>query len=327
MLEYGKAQREAGKPVADLCKTLSLPRSTMYRWEEGPSEKEGKEQKETPAALVWAMRDDVRRLHHVKNRTYGTATIYELYAGVMTRSVIANTIREERSRQNRIERERALRYDFSAVNVAQSADFIFVKGGGRVYRVQEEYARHILGYAHRQSWEGPDVARFTQGIFARHGIPYVFKHDLGTEFQSGVFQALLRAHKILPLPSPPWWPRANGKHERTNRDMRQWLLPFEEESLTEEEVLKELAVAVEDHNEVKPREILGWKTPRQVFETGPRLKLDREGLYAQWLGYKERLMLYRTGARGIIVTPGDEFSAMRLATLAVLLERRLVRYL
>jgi hypothetical protein len=58
MLEYGKTQREAGKPVADLCKALSLPRSTMYRWEEGPAEKEGTEQKETPAALVWAMRDD-----------------------------------------------------------------------------------------------------------------------------------------------------------------------------------------------------------------------------------------------------------------------------
>jgi hypothetical protein len=202
-----------------------------------------------------------------------------------------------------------------------------VKGGGRVYRVQEERARHILGHAHRRSWEGPDVARFTQGIFARHGIPYVFKHDLGTEFQSGVFQALLRAYKILPLPNPPWWPRANGKHERTNLEMRQWYLPFAEESLTEEEVMKEMGMAVEDHNELKPREILGWKTPRQVFETGPRVKLDREVLYAQWLRYKERLMLSRTGSRGIMVIPGDEFSAMRLATLAVLLERRLVRYL
>lgn len=327
MLEYGKAQREEGKPVADLCKTLSLPRSTLYRWEAGPAEKQESGPKETPAALVWAMRDDVRRLHHVKNRTYGTATIYQVYAGVMPRSVIANTVQEERSRQNRIERERALRYDFSAVNVAQSADFIHVKGGGRVYRVQEELARHILGYAHRRSWEGPDVARFTQGIFVRHGIPYVFKHDLGPEFRSGVFQALLRSYKILPLPNPPWWPRANGKHERTNRDMRQWLLPFEEESLTEAEVLEELGRAVEDHNELKPREVLGWKTPRHVFETGPRLKLDREGMYVQWVAYKERLMLSRTGASGIIVYPGDEFSAMRLATLAVLLERRLVCYL
>ena len=93
MLEYGKAQREEGKPVADLCKTLSLPRSTLYRWETGPAEKQATGPKETPAALVWAMRDDVRRLHHVKNRTYGTATIYQVYEGVIPRSVIANTRR------------------------------------------------------------------------------------------------------------------------------------------------------------------------------------------------------------------------------------------
>jgi len=326
MLEYGKTQREAGKPVADLCKTLSLPRSTLYRWEADPEKESGSASKEAPAALVWAMRDDVRRLDHVKRRTYGTATIYRVYEGVIPRSVIADTIREERSRHCRIERDRALRYEFSAVNLAQSVDFIDVRGGGRVYRVQEEYARYTLGYKHRMEWPAHEVARFTQGIFARWGFPYVLKHDLGPEFRSGVFQAMLRAYKILPLPNPPWWPRANGKHERRNLDMDQWMLPFADERLPVEEVLAELGGAVEDNNEIRPREILGWKTPLRVFETGPRVKLNREELYAQWSRHKEKLMFSRTGARGIIVEPGDEFAAMRLATMAVLIERRLVRF-
>jgi transposase InsO family protein len=51
------------------------------------------------------------------------------------------------------------------------------------------------------------------GLFVEHGPPLVLKSDNGSHFTGGDFPALLVAHRVEHLLSPPHWPRYNGAVE------------------------------------------------------------------------------------------------------------------
>jgi transposase InsO family protein len=50
-------------------------------------------------------------------------------------------------------------------------------------------------------------------LFARHGAPLVLKSDNGSAFTGGEVRAILVAHGVIGLYSPPHWPRYNGAIE------------------------------------------------------------------------------------------------------------------
>jgi hypothetical protein len=273
-----------------------------------------------------AMADDVRRLCHVKNRSWGTETVYENYFGMIPRRVIAATIYKERSWRNKVDKEKALLYEFAAVGVAFSLDFIDVRAGGRILRMKEEKSRADLHSEHRAQWLAKDVTQWTGYRFREGDAPYVVKFDWGSEFRSHEFQFMLKENKVIALPSPPWYPQANGKLERANRDIQQWLAPLANEDLSPAEILAEVDRAVEDLNHIRPREILGYRTPFEVFSTSPRLGLDRDALYEEWTAHLQGLRLKSVFLRGIIPPRDLDFTSMRLAAMAVLQGHGLLHY-
>ena len=323
-VEMMKKRRAEGEAVGSVCRRLGIHRSSYYDWRRpkpAPAKRSGPPG--PPPALLRAMQDDVRRLDHVKRRTWGTATIYEDYQGLIPRRVIQKTIRQERRAANRIDRAGAQQYEFCEVGVAFSVDFKKVLIPGRLIRVQDERSRCMLDRAHRRSWPAEEVTRWVRGVFERTERPLVVKHDRGTEFDSRVFQDMLQELKIVALPSPGAWPRYNGKHERWNKDIQQWLIPAAQGHLDPDQVLEEVDLAIEDLNEIKPRRKLGWRTPLEVYKTSPRVKIDREDFYRQWLDYRHRMRLKHAGDRGIIT---DELTVLRLAAVAVLQEHGLLKY-
>ena len=50
-------------------------------------------------------------------------------------------------------------------------------------------------------------------LFAEHGPPLVLKSDNGSAFCAGAVQAVLAGAGVIPLFSPPYWPRYNGSVE------------------------------------------------------------------------------------------------------------------
>jgi transposase InsO family protein len=52
-----------------------------------------------------------------------------------------------------------------------------------------------------------------EDLFVRHGAPLVLKSDNGAPFIGGEVRALLAAHAVTALYSPPYWPRYNGAIE------------------------------------------------------------------------------------------------------------------
>lgn len=327
MLDLAKQQAEKGKSVEALCHNLQIPLATYYRWKESgatPREPEGRPGLDM--AIVAAMKEDVKLLHHATHRTRGVKAIYEEYGKVVPRRVIQKAIAEARHEAVLKRKESAMRYEFLYVQAAYSVDYIQVRPEGRIMRIQDDTARCALGITWRSCWEDEDSARFLDEAIARYGAPLFLKSDLGSEFRGDAFQEMLRRHRIIPLPNPPWRPPYNGKHERMNRDVRQWLLPFAEDLPTREEVFRDVGAALLDHNQVRTREAYGYRKPQELFLNGPRANVPREALYARWEALKDRILAPRKGGGGIICEPRDVWEAYRIAAVVVLKEWKLVRY-
>ncbi len=60
---------------------------------------------------------------------------------------------------------------------------------------------------------GAEVCVALADLFARYGAPVVVKCDNGSAFTGGEVRALLAAHGVIGLYSPPHWPRYNGAIE------------------------------------------------------------------------------------------------------------------
>src|SRR5262249_52130608 len=58
-----------------------------------------------------------------------------------------------------------------------------------------------------------EVTGALTSLFVQHGPPLVLKSDNGSAFGAGVVQELLAGVGVIPLFSPPYWPRDNGSIE------------------------------------------------------------------------------------------------------------------
>lgn len=109
------------------------------------------------------------------------------------------------------------------------------------------------------------------------GLPLFFKHDLGGEFRSAVFDAMLRSLLVIVVPSPPYYPRFNGKNERGNLEARRWIADADKAREPVDVVLEKLRKGTYDQNDQRPRKIFGG-APRRTSSnatswppsTGPR---------------------------------------------------------
>lgn len=271
------------------------------------------------------MKEEVRSLDHRKRRTWGSEALYRKHEGMISREVVREAIREERRARRRGVEATIRRYEFVAPDIAWSVDFVAVPPAGRALRVQDERARFGFGLDVRNSWADGEPTRAVGTLFSAYRVPYALKHDLGPEFTSGGFQALLRGAKVISLPSPAHYPPANGKHERTNGPIGQWLLPLKTRIpvASAEEVVREAELALEDNNEERRKEVLGWRTPHEVYTTSPRCPVDRNRLYEAWLERTEEMM-QKVSNEWTRMSTWVQMEARRLAALSILGDWNLV---
>lgn len=309
--------------MQESCKALDVGKTTFYRWAmPGGTKRPGPAG--PTAEMLAVMHDEVRDLRRSKRRTWGAATIYRNYHGVIPRAVIIDTIREEQLEACRQTRRTSRRYEFIAPDIAWSGDFMLVHPVGRVLRLMDDRARCVLGRDVRDAWIESLVADFLVATCDRLGRrPLFFKHDLGGEFSGGVFQSMLLSLRIIPLPSPPYYPRANGKTERNNGALRQWLGDVIKPN--REEVLRELTAEMIDHNEIRPKAILKGFTPRDVYESEARVAVDREALWTEWQALRAELVRQRMTTCGRVDRAG-EMEVLRLTALALLRSHGWIKY-
>lgn len=312
-----------GETIKALCQELGHSRASQYRWKEkAQGKKRGRPTPEGPIAQAMAW--EVRTFDRVKEGHWGAHPIFEALGGIIPRSLVNTVLDERRDAEGRVKRPHVRSYEFAAPGVTFSADFISVRPRGRVLRTQDERARFILGFAHQDHWPDHDVAQFLEKIVLKFGPPYFFKHDLGGEFRGANFQNMLRRHKVIPVPNPPYYPKFNGKNERSNGLAREWIAPTEQDRPTLRQVWEKLTQQTLDQNDERRKDVLGGRTPSDVFHNDPRVKVDRDALYSEWDALREET-LHR-----VFPNPrrleAAQLESMRLAALVVVKKHELVRY-
>ena len=98
--------------------------------------------------------------------------------------------------------------DYTEPSVRQEA------GATRVLVVRDLASGQQLSSLSMQAESGDAVAAELARLFCKHGAPLVLKSDNGAPLIAGPVRAVLAAHGVTLLRSPPYTPQFNGSCER-----------------------------------------------------------------------------------------------------------------
>jgi putative transposase len=97
----------------------------------------------------------------------------------------------------------------------------------RILSVLDLCSRYALDSLVEHSLTGELAARHLECLFLSHGAPRVLRRDRGPEFESRVFQKLLRTWRVQDEPVPKGQPFDNGHVESFHGSLRDELLDAE----------------------------------------------------------------------------------------------------
>jgi hypothetical protein len=210
----------------------------------------------------------------------------------------------------------------TASNVIWSEDGLGFRERGRKHEllaVGDEHARCELG--HRLVTgpaKGRDVVAYLEQAFQEHGPPLVLKQDRGSNLNDHRVKQLCDRYGVLLLNSPSGYPPYNGRRERANRDIRQYVYAMGRDG-PPRSLAERIDAAIHDLSEERPRPVLGGRTAREVYDA------DKQKLPNRWWLIKEVNALevrIKQDARN----RADLDSARRRAIESVLLSHGLVKY-
>lgn len=165
------------------------------------------------------------------------------------------------------------------------------------------------------------VERLADETFIEDGPPLVFKADHGSEyFHCKRFSEFLRSWGVLALPTPPHYPKYNGRKEHGHwefechvRRTPGW--PF----LTPPELRHAFGRVMMLLNHEFPRPILGGQTSRDVFLHRPRPRIDRAELRQEVEAWGRKIHEVYPNLKG------GEPAYQRRAISCALLNHRLIK--
>jgi IS30 family transposase len=142
------------------------------------------------------------------------------------------------------------------------------------------------------------VAHMKKAIETMGEKPLLLKIDHGSAFMSGAFMDFLEEQGILPYPTKPRAPWTNGRTERDNQEIHNWLIPVVERRLPNEILDLDLQDGLIHLNHIKPRAILNFRTASEAYFNGPSVPNETRQEFLQEASQHKHL-LRETGGEKI----------------------------
>lgn len=239
------------------------------------------------------MRQKVIELDERYRSSWDTRTI--AFTVGISHGTVAKILKEHRGpRPKPSKKPHDRRTRFIRRDVMWSSDFMELPDKRELIKTLDETSRFRLGWDVSQTETAQSAVCHAEDIFRRmNKVPLVWKYDHGSAFISKEFQDFLAYYKILPYPIPPRSPWAQGRIERDNREIQNWLIPLENKILTPDQWNREIDDGMWMLNFIKPRAVLDFRTSANVYyntdgiEEIDRewLRLDLEDIKCQLVGY------------------------------------------
>jgi transposase InsO family protein len=263
--------KKDGMTVLKYCDISDVPRSLYYSWKNRGITGEGSKFKPAgrkPGYSGKGILEEESILEDIKMHPALDNYNVAKNAGVSTSTVRRVRLKHfPKKKKAEFRSRKKKRVTFSKLNVCWSTDIMHVKvreGDAYLQIIVEERSREVLASRlHPDINAGLSAGLLKDTIAALDVSPLTMKFDRGSEFKNDTFLTLLDENKIIPLTSPPHYPKYNGKSERVFRYIRDHIkgfgvMPYEE---TRDVIEKEIGYM----NRKKRRPIFGGLTSDQVY--------------------------------------------------------------
>jgi transposase InsO family protein len=263
----------------ELCHEL-LPCATVLRWRAraqagAPLVEQPGVKKKQPLALA-TVKQQIAELNHGRRRTAGTTALHQQFADAISRRRFQELVEQER--RNLVEDMK--RIHWLLPGAAWSIDTTeYGPDKIKITPLRDLASKYQLPTPLVEAREdGKQIALYLELMFKREGAPMFLKRDWGSPLNSIEVDEVLEKYHVLPLNSPPGYPRYNGSMERGMRDLHEAL---------DERLLKSLQVPLSVEVELATHQLnhralrsLGQLTPCQVYHD-PKRRLKLHGASRQ----------------------------------------------
>ncbi len=254
-----------------MAKTLEIAPKSLGRWQsrkkKAPSKRRRGRREVIPIQTRWLLR--LCYLEHY--RQWGPSVLAEWAArtglGRFSPTTIGRAIADLKPQLK--PRPKPRRYTVAASNVMWSEDGLGFRERGRKHEllaVQDEHSRCELNH---QLVAGPakgnDVVEYLETAFEKFGPPLVLKQDRGSNLNSEPVKKLCDKYGVIILNSPAGYPPYNGRRERANRDIRQYINAMRKDG-PHQPLSARIDAAIYDLSNVRPRPMLKGRTAREVYD-------------------------------------------------------------
>jgi hypothetical protein len=269
--ELDEAHREFS--WKELCYGL-LPCATVLRWRARWKSGQPVVEKAGPKKKVpldpQILRSRIQELDHDRQRTSGTTALYaELSDGISRRRFQELVAEERRHRFDDMKRIQWL-----VPGTVWSIDTTeYGPQKTKITPLRDLASKYQLPTPLVEPREGGvKIAQYLDLMFRKEGPPMFLKRDLGSPLNCLAVDEVLERHGVLPLNSPPGYPRYNGAMERGMRDLQSALDQRRLNALPVPMIVEvELATHELNHRRLRS---LGRQTPCQVYhDPARRLRL------------------------------------------------------
>ena len=269
--ELKAAQARTGSCARALC--AGLPGSTIRRWQQ--RQRDAKSLLDTPGPKKNRTPDwplilaQVKSLDHGRRRTHDTTALYQEHRDELSRRQCQQLVQEERDRQL----DHMKRIHWLRPGTAWSIDATHYQGS-QLVPLHDLASRYRFAPLVCSREDGRQIAAFLDHAFRQNGAPLLLKRDNGSPFNCEQVNAVLAQHGVLPLNSPPHYPRYNGAMEKSLGDFKR-RLSSRLITPAEDRLLAAAVEATTHELNHQPRRCLQGKTACEIYHNEDlRLRLD-----------------------------------------------------
>jgi transposase InsO family protein len=163
------------------------------------------------------LESDCATLKHRAKRSIGTASLHTKYRGQISRRDLDEKVAQARKHKNAEYRRNLKHLEWHGSGIVWSMDDTEygVQGAKRwVHNVRDLGAQYVMEPVVAVTIAtGQMVAHNLEKLFKAHGAPLFLKRDNGSTLCSHEVNEVLAKWMVLPLTSPPYYPRYNGAIE------------------------------------------------------------------------------------------------------------------
>jgi hypothetical protein len=254
-------------PWGQLCRAMEVPVSTVRRWRQRRRANQPLVQATGPKKVapldMMALTAKVQDLTHRRHRSYGTGDLYMLYRHQVSRRVLQELVVHTRREMIADRRAVSRHVLWQAPGAIWGLDTT-ERQGEFFQTFRDLSARYTFPTINETT--GDAVAGHLQYLIDHYGPPLFLKRDNGSALNDQMVNEVLSCNLVLPLNSPPYYPRYNGGIERAQDEFKTGLetkLAYKR-SCHHEHINSYAESVVHELNHIA-RPILGGRTACEVF--------------------------------------------------------------